>query len=145
MKSTLLKYLHIFLVISIVIFGCAKTETEEDMNKPIPPVAEKVEEHLVANGDTRIDNYYWMKLTDEQKNAAERDDQTNEVIAYLEAENDYTEQVLGHTDELQEKLYNEMYFEYFAGMNDYIIREDFEDRFIRGAIDLISNIEKDFG
>ena len=95
-------------VLSLTIFACSKTESVEEMDKPIPPIAEKEEKQLVANGDVRVDNYYWMKLTDEQKNADSPDEQTTNVLRYLEAENTYTDEVLGHTKELQEKLFDEI-------------------------------------
>jgi oligopeptidase B len=101
-------YLYYGMAISLVIFSCTKTEMVEDVNKPAPPVAEKVEKLLVANGDTRVDNYYWMKLTDDQKNAVDRDEQTEKVISYLEAENNYTDEVLAHTDDLQKELFDEI-------------------------------------
>jgi oligopeptidase B len=95
------------LTCGLFMFGCAG-ETTEDMNAPIPPIAEKVEKQLVANGDTRIDNYYWMKLSDEEKNASNPSAHTQRVFDYLEAENAYTDQVLGHTDSLQNALYEEI-------------------------------------
>ena len=49
-----------------------------------------------------------MRLTDDQKNAAEADEQTQKVLTYLEAENKYLEHKLQATDELQERLYDEM-------------------------------------
>ena len=52
-----------------------------------PPAAEKIPHELVANGNKRIDNYYWMKLTEEQRNSAEKDQQTQKVLNYLTAEN----------------------------------------------------------
>lgn len=64
---------------------------------PQPPVAKKVPKELTAHGDTRTDNYYWMN---------QREDP--EVIAYLNAENAYTQQRLAGTEELQEKLFNEI-------------------------------------
>jgi len=90
------------------IFGCSNFEIAEDMDKPVPPIAKKIEKQLVDNGDVRIDNYYWMKLTDEQKNSGNPDEQTTNVLGYLEAENNYTEEVLGHTADLQEELYKEI-------------------------------------
>jgi oligopeptidase B len=56
----------------------------------------------------RIDDYYWMKLTDEQKNADIPDEQTQKVIDYLEAENAYRESVMANTNDLQETLYQEI-------------------------------------
>jgi len=70
-----------------------------------PPVAEKVADTLTGN---RIDNYYWMRLSDEQKNADQKDEQTQKVINYLNAENDYLKASMKQTEALQEKLYNEI-------------------------------------
>ena len=47
------------------------------------PRAPKIEEKLEAHGDVRIDEYYWMRLTDEQKNAEQPDEQTERVMEYL--------------------------------------------------------------
>lgn len=73
-----------------------------------PPVAEKVPRELVAHGNTRVDNYYWLRLSEEQKNAAEKDEHTQKVLDYLNAENDYLKVKLKHTEPLQEKLYEEI-------------------------------------
>jgi oligopeptidase B len=56
-----------------------------------------IPERLEKHEDIRIDNYYWLR---------ERDNQ--EVVDYLEAENAYTEVVMAHTEDLQEKLYKEI-------------------------------------
>jgi oligopeptidase B len=64
---------------------------------PQPPVAKKVPKELTIHGDTRIDNYYWMK---ERNNP--------EVKAYLEAENKYADSIMLPTVAFQEKLYKEM-------------------------------------
>ena len=72
------------------------------------PIARKLPEQLEKHGDIRTDNYYWMKLSDEQKNAKEPDEQTQAVVDYLNAENAYKEEMLGHTKDLQEKLYDEI-------------------------------------
>lgn len=65
--------------------------------EPQPPVAEKIPIKLTKHGDTRIDNYFWMKEKSNPK-----------VLEYLRAENAYTESVMKPTEELQEKLYKEM-------------------------------------
>jgi oligopeptidase B len=49
------------------------------------------------HGDALIDDYFWMR---------ERDNP--DVIAHLEAENRYTEEMMAHTAALRERLYNEM-------------------------------------
>ena len=55
-----------------------------------------------------MDPYFWMRLTDQQKIAAEPDIQTKKVVQYLENENDYTNEVMKSTNNLQNKLFNEM-------------------------------------
>ena len=72
------------------------------------PIAKKEAFPMSIHGDTRIDNYYWMKLTDEQKNAAEPDAQTQEVLDYLNAENAYSDASLAHLKELRGTLYDEI-------------------------------------
>jgi oligopeptidase B len=62
-----------------------------------PPVAEKHPQVLVVHGDERIDDYFWM-----------RDSNDPNVIAYLEAENAYTDAMMQHTQGLQTTLYSEM-------------------------------------
>ncbi|MBL0547001.1 S9 family peptidase [Aeromonas jandaei] len=64
-----------------------------------PPVAAKHPRTLKKHGDTRIDNYYWLR--DDQRQAPE-------VLQYLEAENAYTEAILKPTKPLREQLYKEM-------------------------------------
>ena len=66
---------------------------------PAPPVARMVPRTDTTLGDVRIDNYAWL-----------RDDQRRDtaVIAYLEAENRYTEARMRHTAALQERLFQEM-------------------------------------
>lgn len=63
------------------------------------PVAKKVPHAMTIHGDTRIDNYYWMR-DDERKDS--------EVLQHLEAENKYTETVLKHTETLQQTLFEEI-------------------------------------
>ena len=70
-----------------------------------PPVAEKIP-HEVFDG--RTDNYFWMRLSDAQKNAATPDEQTSKVLDYLNSENDYSKAVLKSTEDLQKRLYDEL-------------------------------------
>ena len=72
------------------------------------PVAKKVPLELTEHGDTRVDNYFWMRLSDDQKNAETADAQTQDVIDYLEEENKYIDSKLAHTQPLQEKLFDEI-------------------------------------
>lgn len=63
----------------------------------IPPKADKKEKHLEIHGDVRIDNYYWLN---------ERENE--EVIDYLERENDYYNKMTAHTKDFQNDLFEEM-------------------------------------
>lgn len=66
------------------------------------PIAEKKAKELVAHGDTRIDNYYWMN------DFFKKGPDSSKVVAYLEAENAYFDTMMSGTKALQESLYNEM-------------------------------------
>jgi oligopeptidase B len=96
--------LLVLLIGMLFVLSCstAKKETPEDVKAPTP---EKVAKELTGN---RIDNYYWMKLSDEQKNAEQKDEQTQKVVNYLNAENDYLKTKLKHTEGLQKKVYDEI-------------------------------------
>jgi oligopeptidase B len=72
------------------------------------PIAKKEAMELEMHNDHRIDNYYWMRLSDEQKKAKNPDAQTKEVVEYLQAENKYTKTMMAHTEGLQTKLYDEI-------------------------------------
>ena len=73
-----------------------------------PPDAIIKPHELIMHGDTRIDNYYWMRLTDEQKNAKDPDQQTQDVVEYIYQENQYTQSNLSHTRKLQNTIFDEM-------------------------------------
>ncbi|WP_245766606.1 S9 family peptidase [Pustulibacterium marinum] len=72
------------------------------------PVAKKIPETLEIHNDQRIDNYFWMRLSDEQKAAETPDAQTQDVLDYLNAENDYTDSITAHTKDFQKDLFEEM-------------------------------------
>ena len=57
---------------------------------PAPPTAEKQTHITEIHGLQLEDDYFWMRLSDEQKEAAEPDEQTAKVVDYLNRENDYT-------------------------------------------------------
>ena len=86
------------------------SQKKENMSAPKPAKKELVLEYKVGNTvkDVRTDSYYWMRLTDEQKEAAQPDAQTQEVLEYLNAENAYTKSIMSPTEALQEKLFAEM-------------------------------------
>jgi oligopeptidase B len=62
-----------------------------------PPKAKKIAKKLVEHGDERVDNYYWLN-----------DRENPEVIAYLNAENEYYDAKTANIKQLQEDLFQEM-------------------------------------
>ncbi len=99
------KILLFSIGISVIFASCKK---EKMTNNTTPPVAEKQSKQLEKHGDVREDNYFWMRLTDEQKNAEKKDEQTQKVYDYLNSENKYFEDVMGYTNDFQENLFEEM-------------------------------------
>ena len=77
-------------------------------NSFVPPDTEKNPHKREIHGDTRIDNYHWMRLTDEQKSAKKYDNQTQKVVDYISAEDKYLKNSLKHTKPLQKTLFDEM-------------------------------------
>ncbi len=61
------------------------------------PIAKEVAHEMTIHGDTRNDEYYWM-----------RDRDNPEVIDYLNAENAYREKIMKGTENLQDRLYDEI-------------------------------------
>lgn len=64
---------------------------------PTPPVARRDPKAITLHGHTLHDDYSWLRNKDSE-----------EVIAYLEAENAYAEAWMAPTKDLQERLYQEM-------------------------------------
>jgi oligopeptidase B len=96
------------LIVSMC-FGCDTKEKSVTIKETLqPPKPEKIPHELHSNGMKRIDHYYWMRLTEEQRNAEVKDEQTIKVINHLNAENDYLKDNLKHTEALQETLYTEI-------------------------------------
>lgn len=63
----------------------------------LPPIAAQQSQVLSLHGDDRVDPYFWLRHRDDLN-----------TIAYLNAENDYTEAMMSHTEALQTSLYDEM-------------------------------------
>lgn len=95
------------LVLSLT-FAIACKKTTMDYKHIQPPTANKNPTELEKHGDLRIDNYFWMRLSDEQKLAPVKDEQTEKVINYLEAENGYYDTVTSNIKDFQESLFQEM-------------------------------------
>jgi oligopeptidase B len=62
-----------------------------------PPVAKRVQTRRDYHGDIFNDPYEWL-----------RDKVNPDVIAYLEAENDYADQMTAHLDPLRQKIFDEI-------------------------------------
>jgi oligopeptidase B len=90
-------YMTIFLM--VILLSCS--------NQPAikPPVAEKIPHELF---NKRNDNYFWMRLSDEQKNAENPDEQTAKVLDYLTKENEYSKTVLKSIEGLRKTLFDEI-------------------------------------
>jgi oligopeptidase B len=68
--------------------------TNEGLTAPTVEVKPK---EIINHNHTRIDNYYWLN-----------DPENPDVIAYLNAENEYLDKVMAPVKPLQEKLFEEM-------------------------------------
>ena len=75
----------------------AEPEAQPGIVEAEPPTARAVPRVQTVHGESRIDEYHWLRNREDP-----------EVIAHLEAENRYTEQVMRHTEGLQELLYQEL-------------------------------------
>lgn len=78
--------------------------------QPTPPRAKVVNYVMEEFGHKRVDPYFWMRLSDEQKNAERPDAQTQDVIAYLNEENAYADAYMAPYKSLEDQLYGELTF-----------------------------------
>ncbi|MFQ5511002.1 MAG: S9 family peptidase [Candidatus Krumholzibacteriia bacterium] len=83
-----------FLIASVCFNPALAEDTVEGVQ---PPMARVIPKKLEKHGHVRVDNYYWLN---ERENP--------EVIAYLKTENDYTSAMMAGTEELQERLFEEI-------------------------------------
>jgi oligopeptidase B len=81
------------MVYAVIAGGCDGNGT----SRAEAPVARVEPTELELHGTTRIDDYYWLR---------EREDPA--VVEYLAAENAYLEAEMAHTDDLQERLFQEI-------------------------------------
>jgi oligopeptidase B len=81
----------------VIVLGSLNVAPGIAQEGPRPPVAKVVPKELTAHGHRRIDPYYWLN---------QRDDP--EVIAYLEAENAYTDSMTAHLRSLEDLLFEEI-------------------------------------
>ncbi len=86
------------VAIVLLVLGCADARREAvDVASLEPPVAAVIPTELETLGHVRVDDYYWLNQRDNP-----------DVIAYLEAENAYTDAVMAHTADLQQRLFAEI-------------------------------------
>ncbi|HTX96161.1 MAG TPA: S9 family peptidase [Mycobacterium sp.] len=71
--------------------------TQTSVGAPIPPIAKRLETRREHHGDVFIDPYEWL-----------RDKENPEVISYLEAENDYVDQMTAHLEPLRQQIFDEI-------------------------------------
>ncbi len=73
-----------------------------------PPIAPRRPHSFTTHGITVTDDYAWLKDAKWQEVLRDPGILDPDIRKYLEAENDYTESLLGHTAPLQKKLVAEM-------------------------------------
>ena len=75
---------------------------------PTPPKADKRPVTMSNHGIERTDNYAWLRADNWQEVMRDPSVLADDIRAYLEAENDYTEAYFEDTTALQETLFEEM-------------------------------------
>ena len=83
--------------VTLIIWTALTIQSCNTSNEMGEPIAAKIPKELIIHGDTRIDNYYWL-----------RERENPEVIAYLEAENKYRESKMKGVENLQKDLFDEI-------------------------------------
>src|SRR5437879_11553313 len=71
--------------------------TKSVAQTPAPPVAKRVETRREHHGDVFVDPYEWL-----------REKTDPDVIAHLEAENDYVDRVTAHLEPLRQQIFDEI-------------------------------------
>jgi oligopeptidase B len=96
--------MHVALLLSFaecacgVMVGCGgRAVGELPSNAGAAPVAERLPKTISVHGDTRVDDYFWL-----------RERQNPKVMEYLNAEEAYTDAAMKPTESLQDALFKEM-------------------------------------
>ena len=87
----------------IFIFSCNIEENKKHINIK----ADKIPHINIYHKDTVVDSYHWMRLSDSQKESENPDDQTKNVLNYLESENNYLKNKMSDTESFQTTLFDE--------------------------------------
>jgi oligopeptidase B len=95
----IVRQVHNVLIGLLVLTGTLmpQTSTAQERATATPPVAKKVPHIETLHGEKRVDDYYWL-----------RGKEKPEVIAYLDAENAYTDAMTKDSEPFQQALYQEM-------------------------------------
>ena len=89
---------NLFLLLTLIFAVACKKDKPMKVKTTIkPPIVQKKPKTLTIHNDTRVDNYYWLNEKDNE-----------EVIDYLERENDYLDKILAPTKAFQNNLFEEM-------------------------------------
>jgi oligopeptidase B (EC:3.4.21.83). Serine peptidase. MEROPS family S09A len=84
-------------MLPMLFFWSSAFTNGEQQQTPQPPIAKVIPIITELHGEKRIDNYAWLR----EKN-------NPETIAYLNAENAYTDAMTAHLKPFEESLYKEM-------------------------------------
>ena len=91
------------LLFTILLFSSCGVEYKKDPDM----IAKKIPHINIYHNDTVVDNYHWMRLSDAQKESDNKDVQTENVLNYLNSENDYLKSIMLDTESFQDSLFNE--------------------------------------
>jgi oligopeptidase B len=98
----------VVLISTVAALACDRTSADTSTPEPdktvttdslVPPTAEKRPHDVVSPHGTRVDEYYWLR--DDTREDAD-------VVAYLNAENEYKEAMLAPVASLRDELFNEI-------------------------------------
>ena len=90
-----------------LLFSCGYEKDVEKENNNISIMAKKIPKENIYHQDTIIDNYDWMRLSDEQKESENPDVQTKDVINYLNSENDFLKKEMSDNKSFEDNLFDE--------------------------------------
>ena len=97
----------LILLLTPLLFSCGYEKDVKKENNNIIIMAKKIPKENIYHQDTIIDNYDWMRLSDEQKESENPDDQTKDVINYLNSENDFLKKEMSDNKSFEDNLFDE--------------------------------------
>ncbi len=100
-----MKHASIYILLFTLLLGCKNASQKMkfyNWPKAKPPIAEIIPHHRVIHQDTVLDNYYWMI------DYFTKGPQSTKVLDYLKAENNYVDNMMNGTKQLQANLFTEL-------------------------------------